>query len=99
MTNILINFLVQTTRILYTEQIDDEELSMIYNFLTSIDNEVLNDYNNTCTILTYDNDLELYIEVLEAAIRIFEDTEEYEKCNKLKLKLDESKIIINKTTI
>jgi transcription initiation factor TFIIIB Brf1 subunit/transcription initiation factor TFIIB len=99
MTNILMNFLVQTTRILYVGQIDDEELNMIYNFLTSVDNEVLNDYNNTCTILTYNNDLELYIEVLEAAIRIFEDTEEYEKCNKLKIKLDESKIIINKTTI
>ena len=99
MTNILMNFLVQTTRILYVGEIEDEELNMIYNFLISIDNDVLNDYNNTCTILTYNNDLELYIEVLEAAIRIFENTEEYEKCNKLKIKLDESKIIINKTTI
>jgi transcription initiation factor TFIIIB Brf1 subunit/transcription initiation factor TFIIB len=93
------NFLVQTTRILYVEDIDDEELTMIYNFLTSIDNDVLNDYNNTCTILSYNNDLELYVEVLESAIRIFENSEEYEKCNNLKTKLDESKIIMSKTTI
>ncbi len=99
MTNILMNFLVQTTRILYVEDIDDEELTMIYNFLTSIDNDVLNDYNNTCTILSYNNDLELYVEVLESAIRIFENSEEYEKCNNLKTKLDESKIIMSKTTI
>ncbi len=99
MTNVLMNFLVQTTRILYVNDVDDEELTMIYNFLTSIDNEVLNDYNNTCTILSYNNDLELYVEVLEAAIRIFENVEEYEKCNKLKIRLDESKIIMSKTTI
>ena len=99
MTNILMNFLVQTTRILYVEDIDDEELTMIYNFLTSLDNDVLNDYNNTCTILSYNNDLELYVEVLESAIRIFENSEEYEKCNNLKTKLDESKIIMSKTTI
>lgn len=99
MTNMLMNFLVQTTSILYLKNHDEDELSMIYNFLSSIDNEVLNDYNNTCTILSYNNDLELCIEVLEAAIKIFEEREEYEKCNILKIKLDESKIIINKTTI
>jgi len=51
---------------------------------------VLNDYNNKCTILSYNNDLELYVEILNSCILIFEKREEYEKCQKLKDKKEES---------
>jgi hypothetical protein len=94
-----INFLLQATRVLNFGNYDEDELIMIYNFLTSLDNEILNDYNSTCTILSYDNDLELYVEILTALISIFEDREEYKKCAKLKSKIDESLIIMNKKTI
>ena len=78
-----INFLLQATRVLSFGNYDDVELSMTYNYLTALDNEILNDYYNTCTILAYNNDLELYIEIVETLIIVFEEREEYEKCAKL----------------
>jgi hypothetical protein len=49
--------------------------------------------------LSYDNDLHLYIEILDAIILIYEEREEYEKCSVIKTKKEESIKIMNKTTI
>jgi hypothetical protein len=85
-------------RVLHVGNYDEEELSMVYNFIISVTDDVLNDYKDTCTILSYENDLELYMEILDICIVIFEDKEEYEKCQKLKDKKEEViKIIENKT--
>ena len=93
-----LNFLLQATRVLNVGNYDEEELKMIYKFLISLDNNILNDYNNKCTILSYNNDLELYVEILNSSILIFEKREEYEKCQKLKDKKEESiKIMKTKT--
>lgn len=93
-----LNFLLQATRVLNVGNYDEEELKMIYKFLISLDNTVLNEYNNKCTILSYNNDLELYVEILNSCILIFEKREEYEKCQKLKDKKEESiKIMKTKT--
>ena len=94
-----VNFLLQATRVLHVDNYDDEDLTMIYNFMINIDNDILNDYNNTCTILSYDNDLELYVEIIDSLIQIFEDREEYEKCELLLFKRDESLEIMNSKTI
>jgi hypothetical protein len=94
-----VSFLLQATRVLHVDNYDDDELTMIYNFMINLDNEILNDYNNTCTILSYDNDLELYIEIVDSLITIFEDKEEYEKCELLLFKRKESVEIINSKTI
>jgi hypothetical protein len=93
------NFLLQATRVLNVGNYDEEELAMIYDFITSLDNDILNDYYSTCTILSYNNDLELYIEIIDSLILVFEDREEYEKCEKLKNKKDDSIEIINTNTI
>jgi hypothetical protein len=84
------SFLLQSTRVLHIGNYDDVELKMIYGYVTSLDNEILNGYYNTCTLLTYYNDLELYIEIVEALILIYEEKEEYEKCITLKNKKEES---------
>ena len=94
-----INILLQATRVLSFGNYDDVELSMTYNYLTALDNEILNDYFNTCTILAYNNDLELYIEIVETLIIVFEEKEEYEKCAKLIRKKEESINIINTNKI
>lgn len=93
-----VNFLLQSTRVLHNDNYDENELEMISNFMVAVDNEILNEYNSTCTILSYDNDLQLYIEILDALIVIFEEREEYEKCEMLKDKKDDAiEIIENKT--
>jgi hypothetical protein len=94
-----VSFLLQATRVLHVDNYDEEELTMIYNFVINLDNEILNDYNNTCTVLSYDNDLELYIEIVDSLIVVFEEREEYEKCELLLFKRDEAKEIMNSKTI
>lgn len=94
-----VSFLLQATRVLHVDNYDNDELTMIYNFVINLDNDILNDYNNTCTILSYDNDLELYIEIVDSLIMIFEEKEEYEKCELLLFKREESVEIINSKTI
>jgi len=97
--NMSANFLLQATRILSVGNYDENELDMVHHFISSIDYETLNDYNNTCTILSYDNDLQLYIEILDTLVSIFEEREEYEKCELLKHKKDDSITIMDSKTI
>jgi len=94
-----INFLMQATKVLSTNDYDGNELEIITNFLIAADEDLLYDFNNTCTILTYDNDLELYIEILSTLIKVYEEREEYEMCDLIKYKLEDAKEIINKKTI
>jgi hypothetical protein len=94
-----VNFLIQATRVLQIGNYEEDELIMVYNFMTAIDNEILNEYNSTCTILSYENDLELYIEILDALMTIFEEREEYEQCEILKTKKEESLLIMKTKTI
>lgn len=94
-----VNFLLQATRILTKGDYDDNELVMITNFVNSVDNEILSDYNNTCTVLSYDNDLQLFVEVINSLIRICEEREDYEVCELLKQKKIDSEIIMSTKTI
>lgn len=89
------NFLLQATRVLHVNNYDSDELKLIYKYTTSLDNDILNDYYISRTILGYNNDLELYLEIVETLIDIFEEMEDYEKCFVLKNKRDESLKIIN----
>ena len=92
--NITVNFLLQATRVLQVDNYDDSELEMVYKFLVNLDNIVLTVYNRTCTLPSYNSDLELYIEIIDELIRIFIEREEYEKCGLLKKKKEESLRII-----
>lgn len=97
--DISFNFLLQATRVLHTNNYDENELEMIYNYIVTLDNDTLNDYNNQCNVLAYNNDLELYIEILESLIGIYEEKEQYEKCDSLFKKKEESLLIKNSKTI
>ena len=90
-----INFLLQATRIIHIGNYDDTETRMIYDYLRNLDNDVLNDYFITNSVLNYNNDLELYIEVIDKMIGILEEEEEYEKCQTLLNKKEESLEIMN----
>jgi hypothetical protein len=56
---------------------------MVYDYIRRLDNETLIVYLNTCTVISYDNDLEFFIEIIDGLISILEKREEYEKCDKL----------------
>jgi hypothetical protein len=63
---------------------------MIYDYLRNLDNVALNDYFSSYSVLQYNNDLELCVEVIDKMIKIFENREEYEKCQVLLTKKEES---------
>jgi hypothetical protein len=94
-----VNFLLQAVRIIHIGNYDDNEIRMIYDYLRNLDNVALNDYFNSYTVLQYNNDLELCIEVIDKTIKILEKREEYEKCqillNKKEESIDIMKIKIN----
>jgi hypothetical protein len=77
------NFLIQATRVLNIDEYYEDDLNMIYKFLLSLDNETLIDYYKKQTLFGYQNDLELYLDIVDSLINVFEITEEYEKCEKL----------------
>ena len=84
--NMSISFLLQATRVLHVGNYDDDEVRMIYDYIRTVDNEMISEYINNKTILSYNNDLELLIEIIDRMIEILEETEEYEKCLVLKNK-------------
>jgi hypothetical protein len=90
-----INFLLQAVRIIHIGNYDDSELKMIYDYLRNLDNIILNEYFNAHSVLQYNNDLEFCIEVIDKMIKIFEGKEEYEKCQILLNKKEESLDITN----
>lgn len=97
--NMSVSFLLQATRILHVGNYDGDEVRMIYDYIKSIDNEIIFEYNSTSTILSYDTDLDLLIEIIDRMIFILEEDEEYEKCHILKNKKEECLKIKNKKTI
>jgi hypothetical protein len=85
-----INFLLQAIRIIHIGNYNDTEIRMIYDYLRNLDNVVLNEYFNTYSVLQYNNDLEFCIEVIDKMIIVLEEKEEYEKCQVLLNKKEES---------
>ena len=85
-----INFLLQAIRIIHIGSYDETEIRMIYDYLRNLDNVILNDYFNSNQVLHYNNDLELCVELIIKIIKILEDREEYEKCQILLNKREES---------
>lgn len=89
-----INFLLQALRILHTGIYDDTEIRMIYDYLRGLDHESLRMFSESRAILSYENDLLFCVEIINLMLYILEKKEEYEKCQILKNKKDESLDII-----
>jgi hypothetical protein len=93
------NFIIQATVVLNKEKHNDEDLNLIYKFILSLDNDTLIDYNFRQTLIGYENDLELYFDILNSLIKIYEFTEDYEKCQKLLIKKNNTIKLTNYVSI
>jgi hypothetical protein len=89
-----INFLLQSLKLLHNGNYNETELKMIYEYLKNLDNIVLIEYFNTNSVIQYNNDLEFCIEIMDRMIKVLEEKEEYEKCQVLLNKKEESLDII-----
>jgi len=89
-----IKFLLQSVKVINEKKYINQDLYLIYDFLISVDNNELIKYSKSKTILSYKNDLELYMETIKHLMKIFEDLENYEECVELKIKYEECQKIL-----
>lgn len=83
-------FLLQSAKLIKSGQYNDKDIEFINELVLSIDKSLLNDYNKSTSLVILGNDLDFYIKILKFLIKYFESIEDYEKCEILKNKLDES---------
>lgn len=88
-------FLLQSIKHIKSGKHTHEDIDFINDLVLTIDNEILIEYNNKCSIGSLGNDLIFYNKILKFLIKYYEGTEEYEKCERLKNKLLESSDIKN----
>jgi len=89
-----INFILQSIRLLHIGEYTNGDIETIYNFVINLDNKDLISYFTTNNVLSYNNDLELYIEILDSLIKIFESDEKYEECSDLMSQKHKALLII-----
>jgi hypothetical protein len=94
-----VSFLLQATRILHVGNYDDNDVYMIYNFIDSVDNDIIFEYHSTSSVLSYNTDLDLFIEIIDRMLEVLELVEDYEKCSVLKNKKEQCSKIKKKKTI
>lgn len=80
---------MQVIRLFQKKNYTEDELRMAYDYLLTIDNDVLIMYISNV------EDIELYILALNLILKIYEKKEEYEKCYLIKKKVDSAREIIN----
>ena len=89
------NFLVEINKNINCGNYNLNTLEMYFDYIKTFDNEKMVNYSYSYSTSEYNNDLNIYVEVIDSLIKIFEDNEEYEKCEILKDKKNESLNIIN----
>jgi len=90
--------MIQSIRALHIGEYTKEDIEVIFNFVINLDNKDLISYFNANNIISYDNDLVMYIEIIDSLIKIYEIDEKYEKCSDLMAQKQKSLSIMNKKT-
>lgn len=91
-----VNFMLRAIKSIHYGDVDDNDMETIFSFILKLDNDELNHYFSTNTVVSYKNDLELCIEIITSLIKIYELEEKYERCNVLLNKKKEA-ISINES--
>ena len=78
-------FIMQVIRLFQSKNYTEDELRMAYDYLLTIDNDILNMYIDSV------EDIEVYIIALNSILEIYEKREEYEKCFSIKTKIDSAR--------
>jgi hypothetical protein len=92
-------FLLQSAKHIKSGDYTDDDIDFISELVLTIDDEILIGYNTTCSINSLGNDLEFFDTVVKFLLQYYEETEQYEKCELLQNKLNESMGIKNQGPI
>lgn len=87
-------YIIESARMLQAGTYSDGDLEFIFHLVLAIDNDTINEYNLNTHVLGYECDLELYNNIVEFLIERFEESEDYEKCQRLFERFSVTKEII-----
>jgi hypothetical protein len=87
------DYLLQAVKVLHTNDNTEFEINTVYEWVLVVEDKTLLKYKNRNSIISYSNDLELFIELIDYLIPIFEKSEEYERCERLLNRKIECKLI------
>ena len=88
------SYLLQSARLIKSNKHSKEDVDFLFDLILSVDNETIIRYNTTYTVATIGCDYNLLVKLSLFLIRYYEENEEYEKCDKLKNRIDETEKII-----
>lgn len=77
------DFLMQAVKILHKDIQTEEDIKLAYDFVMLTEMDTLEKYNKKSLIVSYQSDLELFIDIIKELLSVYEDLEDYEKCQKL----------------
>lgn len=77
------DYLIQAVKVIHANDNSEFEINTVYEWVLIVENETILRYKNRNSIVSFDNDLDVFIELIDYLIKLFEKTEEYEKCARL----------------
>ncbi len=80
-----LNYLLEALKILHTEEKNEMNMNLLYEYILLTDIDTLKIYKKEQTI-TPNNDLDIFMEIIDSVIEYYEINEEYERCDRLKNK-------------
>jgi hypothetical protein len=92
-------YLLQSARLISAKRASDEDIEFVNDLILSLENDEIISYYNTTTITSIGSDFNLYVKLIRYLIKHYEETEEYEKCEKLQEKLNNSNEITKQKII
>ena len=88
------NFLYRALKTIREGNYNDNEIRMYFDYIKTFDDKKMNIFLDSYSSSEYNNDLEIYIELIDNLNEICEANEDYEKCVILQNKKKESLDII-----
>lgn len=76
-----INFLLESVKIMNKKTQTDDEANTVFVYIISTELEELKEYKRKNTIISFENDLELFINVIDKLLLYYEVSEEFERCD------------------
>jgi hypothetical protein len=92
-------YLLQSARLISSKRASEEDIEFVKDLILSLENDEIISYYNTNTVTSIGSDFNLYVKLITYLIKYYEETEEYEKCEELKKKLNNSNEITKQKMI
>jgi hypothetical protein len=88
-------FFLHAIKAIHTNDSEFDMLDIAYKFINNVDTETLFEFKKHQSLMTYENDLVLFIEMIKYVNHLYEQKEEYEICSELIIKQKNCEMMLN----